>query len=155
MAKISKFRPEIFFYAFLFILGFIIMNVAWKYGFGSLGTPGPGLYPFFVGLSISSSVFLHLLSTLRGKKDRRSKPIFDRYGIKQFLLMNITFSLWVLVMPYVGYVLVTFLTNFVFCRIMKLEGWLKPVALSAGTTLFIYLLFDYFLYTDLPRGILG
>jgi hypothetical protein len=38
---------------------------------------------------------------------------------------------------------------------MKLEGWLKPLSISFGTTLFIYLLFDYWLYIDLPKGILG
>jgi hypothetical protein len=29
------------------------------------------------------------------------------------------------------------------------------LAVSGGTTLFIYLLFDYWLYVDFPRGILG
>jgi hypothetical protein len=38
---------------------------------------------------------------------------------------------------------------------MKLEGWVKPLAVSAGTALFVYLLFDYWLYIDLPRGLLG
>jgi hypothetical protein len=37
---------------------------------------------------------------------------------------------------------------------MKLEGWWKPLAVSAGTALSIYALFDYWLYVDLPRGIL-
>ncbi len=34
-------------------------------------------------------------------------------------------------------------------------GWWMPLAVSGGTALFIYLLFDYWLYIDLPRGILG
>jgi hypothetical protein len=38
---------------------------------------------------------------------------------------------------------------------MKLEGWLKPFILSAGTALFIFILFDCWLYIDLPRGFLG
>jgi hypothetical protein len=38
---------------------------------------------------------------------------------------------------------------------MKLEGWVKPLAVSGGTALFLYLLFDYWMYIDLPRGILG
>jgi hypothetical protein len=38
---------------------------------------------------------------------------------------------------------------------MKLEGWGKPILLSAVVALFIYLLFDYWLYLDLPRGIFG
>jgi hypothetical protein len=38
---------------------------------------------------------------------------------------------------------------------MGLEGWGKPLLLSFRTGLFIYLLFDYWLYIDLPRGIFG
>ena len=38
---------------------------------------------------------------------------------------------------------------------MNLEGWLKPLSVSVGTALFIYFLFDYCLYIDLPKGILG
>ena len=58
-------------------------------------------------------------------------------------------------MPFLGYVIVTLLATYAFCKIMKLEGWWKPLAVSVGTALFIYLLFDYWLYIDLPRGILG
>ena len=84
-----------------------------------------------------------------------SAPLFDRGGIKTFLLMTAAFCLWIIVMPFLGYVIVTLLATYAFCKIMKLEGWWKPLAVSAGTALFIYLLFDYWLYIDLPRGILG
>ena len=79
----------------------------------------------------------------------------DREEIKTFLFMTATFCLWIIVMPFLGYVVVTLLATFAFGKIMKLEGWRKPLAVSAGTALFIYLMFDYWLYIDLPRGILG
>ena len=82
-------------------------------------------------------------------------PLFGSEGIKTFLLMTATFCLWIAVMPFLGYVIVTLLATYAFCKIMNLEGWRKPLALSAGTALFIYLMFDYWLYIDLPRGILG
>ena len=69
--------------------------------------------------------------------------------------MIAAFCLWILLMPLFGYVVVTLLATYGFCKIMKLEGWWKPLSVSAGTALFIYLLFDYWLYIDLPRGILG
>ena len=58
-------------------------------------------------------------------------------------------------MPYLGYVIVTFIAAFCLFKIMKLEGWIKPFILSTAIASFIYLLFDYWLYLDLPRGILG
>ena len=82
-------------------------------------------------------------------------PLFGSEGIKTFLLMTTTFCLWIIVMPFLGYVIVTLLATYAFCKIMNLEGWWKPLAVSAGTASFIYLMFDYWLYIDLPRGILG
>ena len=88
-------------------------------------------------------------------KPKKSQPVFSQGGLLTFILMIITFCLWIVVMPFLGYVLVTFLATFAFSKIMKLEGWWKPLAISVGTAVFIYVLFDYWLYIDLPRGILG
>ena len=152
MDKAPKFRLETFFDFFLLFLGLVISIISWGYGFGSLGQPGPGLYPFFVGAAIAIfSVFL-LISALRSAT---SKPVLDKEGAKTLILMTATFCLWILAMPVLGYVPVTLVATFSFCKVMKLEGWRKPLAVSGGTALFIYLLFDYWLYIDLPRGILG
>jgi len=152
MRRISKFHPELFFIFLAMVLGMVIIVVSLKYGFGSLRKPGPGLYPFFIGLLILSfSIALLIL----GLKSKRSEPLFTKSGLKTFLLMVITFCLWIMMMPVLGYVLVTFAVAFAFCKIMKLEGWLKPFALSVATASFIYLLFDVWLYIDLPKGLLG
>jgi hypothetical protein len=57
-------------------------------------------------------------------------------------------------MPLFGYVLMTFLSTFALSKILKLEGWRKPLILSLGTMGLCYFLFDYCLYLDLPRGFL-
>jgi hypothetical protein len=134
------------------ILGMVIMIVSLEYGFGSLKKPGPGLYPFFIGLII---LFFSIVLIILGSKTKRSEPLFTKSGLKTFLLMIVTFGLWIIAMPVLGYALVTFAVAFAFCKIMRLEGWLKPLALSIATGLFIYLLFHVWLYIDLPRGILG
>ena len=150
--KAPKFRLETFFVFFLLVLGFIITIISLGYGFGSLVRPGPGLYPFFIGVAISMFSLFILISELRSKT---SKPLLDKEGAKTLILMTLTFCLWIVAMPLLGYVVVTLLATYAFCKVMKLEGWWKPLAVSGGTALFIYLLFDYWLYIDLPRGILG
>jgi hypothetical protein len=42
-----------------------------------------------------------------------------------------------------------------FSKLMRLEGWMKPIVLSAGTTALCYLLFGFLLLLDLPQGFLG
>jgi hypothetical protein len=153
MRKILRLlQPELFFTSLLMVLSIVIIIVSWRYGFGTLRQPGPGLYPFFVGLFILP---LSIVLIILGLKSESSEPLFTKSGLRTFLLMVITFCLWIIMMPVLGYVLVTFAVAFALCKIMKLEGWLKPFALSVATALFIYLLFDVWLYIDLPKGILG
>jgi len=152
MSMIAKLRLETIFDFILMILGIIILIVSWGYGFGSFSRPGPGLYPFLIGALV---LFFSLILLVLELKPKKSEPVFKEGGSLTFILMVIAFCLWIVVMPFLGYVLVTFLATFAFGKIMKLEGWWKPLAVSVGTAFFIYLLFDYWLYIDLPRGILG
>ena len=150
--KLKRFSPEIFFDLFLTLLGAIITAVSLTYGFGTFRRPGPGLYPFFIGLFLVVFGIILFVSEIKPK----ARPaLFGRQGRQTFLLMVAVFCLWILMMPLLGYVVVTLLATYAFCRIMKLEGWWKPISVSAGTALFIYLLFDYWLYIDLPRGFWG
>jgi putative tricarboxylic transport membrane protein len=152
MEKLKRFSLETAVECLLAFLGLVIMVVSLAYGFGTLRRPGPGLYPFFIGLFISVFSAALLISDPR-PKDRSA--LFAPQGRKTFLLMIAVFCLWILLMPLLGYVVVTLLATYAFGKIMKLEGWWKPISLSAGTALFLYLLFDYWLYIDLPKGFWG
>jgi putative tricarboxylic transport membrane protein len=152
MGEIAKLRLETIFDFILMVLGVIILVVSWGYGFGTFRRPGPGLYPFLIGALV---LFFSMILLILEMKPKKSEPVFTEGGALIFIFMIITFCLWIVVMPFLGYVVVTFLATFVFSKIMRLEGWWKPLAISVGTALFIYLLFDYWLYIDLPRGILG
>ncbi len=152
MGKAARFRLAPCFDFLMLVLGIVIAAISLGYGFGSLARPGPGLYPAFLGVAIAIFALFILLLELRSGP---SKPVLDKEGAITLVLMTETFCLWIVVMPLLGYVVVTLLAAYAFCKIMKLGGWWKPLAVSGGTALFIYLLFDYWLYIDLPRGILG
>ena len=141
---------EAAFDALLLVVGALIAYVSWGYGFGSLSRPGPGLYPFFIGIAIAVFAFFTLAGNVRAGRVHR---VFGGSGARTFAIMTATFCLWILTMPILGYVLVTLAATFVFAKAVKLEGWVKPLALAGGTALFIYLLFDVWLYIDLPRGV--
>jgi sterol desaturase/sphingolipid hydroxylase (fatty acid hydroxylase superfamily) len=78
----------------------------------------------------------------------------DKRGIVTFLSFVGACVFWIVAMPYTGYPIVTLIAAFFLSKVMKLEGWVKPLILALGVAIFIYLLFDYWLYIDLPRGIL-
>jgi hypothetical protein len=135
------------------ILGFGIMIFSLQLGIGTLKKPGSGLFPFFCGFLILSLAIVIMIH--KEKTENGANLLSDRYAKKNLGLMIITFILWILLMPFLGYLLGTFIGTYSFSKIMKLEGWQKPLILSAGTTVFCYFLFDYYLYLDLPRGFLG
>jgi len=152
MNKSKPFPLELTFDLILAVLGIIIAFASLKYGFGTFRTPGPGLFPFFIGLSLLIFGLALLISEFRTPIRSASLSMED---FKTFLLMIFAFCMWILVMPLFGYVVVAVLVTFGICKIMNLEGWWKPLSVSVGTALFIYFLFDYCLYIDLPKGILG
>jgi putative tricarboxylic transport membrane protein len=152
MDRIRKFRAETAVDFVLFAIGCLIAYISWGYGFGSVARPGPGLYPFFVGSAIA--IFAAVLLASHLKAPPQHVPL-EKGQPRTLASMAATFCLWILAMPVLGYVVVTALATFAFCKTMKLQGWRKPLGVSAGTALFIYLLFDKWLYIDLPRGIFG
>jgi len=132
-------------------LGIYVMVISLKIGFGTLREPDAGFFPFVGGLFI----LISNLSVL-ARASRENQPLFpDRAGIIIFFMFTAIAACWILLMPYLGYVMVSFLAVLGFSKVMKLEGWGRPVLLSAVVAFFIYLLFDYWLYLDLPRGIWG
>jgi putative tricarboxylic transport membrane protein len=130
----------------------VIMILSLSYGLGTVAKPGPGMYPFVVGLFILGLSLSLFVSCLRRET---KEAIFERGQIGIFVLFVVSCCFWILAMPYLGYPLATLVATFFIAKIMKLEGWIKPFLISAGTALFIYLLFDCWLYIDLPRGIWG
>jgi putative tricarboxylic transport membrane protein len=152
MPQSGRLNAEVAVDTVLLAIGAAIAYISWGYGFGSIARPGPGLYPFFVGSAIVAFAAILVASHLRAPPQH--EPL-EKGQRRTLAIMAITFSLWVLAMPILGYALVTGLAAFAFCKTMKLEGWRKPLAVAAGTAVFIYLLFDKWLYIDLPRGIFG
>ena len=151
MEKKSNFPGELVFNLLLMALGIYVMVTSFRIGFGTLREPDAGFFPFVGGLFILISNF-----SVLARESRENRPLFpDRAAIIIFFMFTAIAACWILLMPYLGYVMVSFLAVLGFSKVMKLEGWGKPILLSAVVAFFIYLLFDYWLYLDLPRGIWG
>ncbi len=152
MERGSREYSELIFNVMLMILGGTVIGMSLKLGFGTLKRPGTGLIPLSAGVIIFISAFVLLIS--KGRKEGEG-PVFSGHEIKTYSLMTLVFIGWVVTMPFLGYLVGTFLSTYSYSKIMRLPGWWRPFFLSLGTTLFCYLLFDVWLYIDLPRGILG
>ncbi len=148
----AKLDFEFLLNGFLTLLGGYILLASIRIGFGSLQEPEAGFFPFVAGsiILVTSAIGLWPRSRAAG-----AQPLFGSgRELMTFFSAPLLSVLWILVMPVLGYVVMTFAVAFLFSKTMKLEGWWKPLLLSLGIGLFIYALFDLWLYIDLPRGIL-
>jgi hypothetical protein len=152
MGRESRKNPEIVINLLLMILGLLVIVASLKLGFGTLKKPGPGLVPLLAGVIILVS---SLLLVIPGWQKAENPPVFTKRELRVYPLLILVFAGWIIVIPYAGYLLGTFLATFFLAKIMNLEGWLRAILLSAGTTFFSYMIFDFWFYMDLPKGIWG
>jgi len=137
----------------LTVLGLMIIVESVQIGFGTLRRPGSGLFPFLCGIIL---FLLNIFPLIYPPAVKPHASLFaNKDENKTFLFLILTFFSWILLMPYLGWLLITFFVTLSFSKILRLEGWKKPILLSLGNTALSYLLFDYCLYLDLPRGLGG
>jgi hypothetical protein len=147
-----KFDFEFFLSGFLTLLGGYILLASIRIGFGSLKEPEAGFFPFVAGSIILITSVIGMLPHSRASE---ATPLFQsRRELMTFLSVVLLSVLWIIAMPFLGYAVMTFVVAFLYSKTMGLEGWWRPLLLSLGIGLFIYALFDLWLYIDLPRGIL-
>lgn len=145
-----KSKGELFFCGLLFILGLLIMVSSVHIGFGRFNKPGPGLFPLICGLILCvQSVALNLFK----QREAEGENALSRAGAPaKFLRVMASFVFWILLMPVLGWLPLTFLVTLSIAKTMNMEGWMKPLLLAGANTAVSYLLFGYLLAIDLPNG---
>ena len=145
---------EVLFGCVILAFGIVALTGSVQLGFGSLSRPGAGLFPFFAGLMIVIAAPIAIVNSIVGRGSE-SEFILKKGAFTTVAGMIVVFTGWILAMPTLGYVVLTFAAVLALAKLLGLEGWLKPLALSAATSLATYILFDRLLYLDLPRGLWG
>ena len=149
MARSVKLGAEIVFNIILMVLGLFIIYQSFQLGLGTLKRPGSGLFILLVGVPILG---LSTISLARGSGARIEALFKDNEG-RKFIVLAIPFLAWILLIDIMGYVLVTFLCTLSLSKLFKLPGWWRPLLLSFCTALLCYIVFEYILVSDLPRGL--
>lgn len=140
---------------FFTLLGLLITVMSYEIGFGTVEQPGSGFFPFLDGLLILTFAGISWIHSVRRQSLIRNKQnVFPRGGLKRFVGLVIAFCLWIIFLPWLGFIISTFLVSLTFQKIMGLKGWVYPLAVSFGITFLTYILFDVVFYIDLPRGLL-
>ena len=117
---------------------------------------GDAFWPRLVLLVlIGLSVILILQSVLKGKKkESMGKAAAEESSDRPIMLKTMgAMVLYVLCIPYLGFLVSTFLVLIVFSHLMGDRKTSRMVYFSLGMTVAAYLVFGLLIYTALPRGV--
>ena len=142
----------------LLLLGAAISYESLNLGIGIWTVPGPGFSPFGAGLSLACVAIGIFISAIvkGGKAPDRPEKFWPRpESRKVVFLVFMSLIVYNIIWTKLGFSLTTFLfVGFLFVIVGKRRWWV--VITGAVLTSFIaYLIFQYFLQSQLPTGIVG
>ncbi len=140
-----------FFWLFFSIF---IAIVAKRLGLGSLHKPGPGFLYFWtsIALGIMSVVILIRAWT---KQLEPGETIFGKQNLSKIFLVLIAVFLYAFFMEFLGFIPITLLLFIYLLGVIEKKKWLFTIFVSVVVTAAAYLIFEIWLKSQLPKGILG
>jgi putative tricarboxylic transport membrane protein len=127
-----------------------------RLGLGGLGELGPGLLPFVANLCIFvAGIFLILTTIFRRGQASQSVPSekMDSRGWVRVAVVLSSLVIWPILVNAIGYILSDFLVSLGMAKAIGYKGWIRPMILGAGISLFIWLIFGFMFAVDLPAGV--
>jgi putative tricarboxylic transport membrane protein len=143
---------EIVVAALFFLLGALVIYDSVRLG-STWGTDGPkpGYFPFYVGLIICVSSVINILRAAVSSADK--DKVFVEVGqLKLVLAVLVPTAVYVLAVTWIGiYVASAGFIGF-FMRWLGKYPWWKVAAVSIGTVVVFFLIFELWFKVPLPKG---
>jgi putative tricarboxylic transport membrane protein len=141
------------------VLGILMCVDAIKLRLGNFHTPGPGFLPFLSGAFLGILGLILIFPTIfarLGEESKNEEPLVVwnwKKLINPFLALLILF-VYILLLEPLGFIITTFVCMLLLFKLSEPKKWLKPLILSASTSVLSYLLFSVWLRCQFPRGLI-
>lgn len=140
---------------FWLIFALVTIVKAYGLGLGNLSRPGPGFLFFWVGILLAIMSLAIIIKPTGVKQGGEPyKPIFADINFTKIIKVLIAVFLYALLLESIGFVVVTALFFFFVLGVVEKKGWLFTILTSIFVTGLAYLIFQVWLQTQLPAGIL-
>jgi len=134
------------------ILGILMIIGSYELDLGKLQTPGPGMFPFLLGVILILVSLPILISALKDIRRSRKKKV-NIWGGVDFLKMGAIVAVLLaygLLLERVGFSVTAFLCLFFLFKVVGSETLSKALVLSSVTVIASYLLFIIALKVYMP-----
>jgi putative tricarboxylic transport membrane protein len=137
----------------LFALSICIQSI--RLPLGSWDDPGPGFLPLGSGIILGLLSGVAYLQACRSKSESlpESWSVMKRW--KNLILVLASLFCYAISLEILGFLLGTFLLLIVLSRGVEPQKWVISILGSAAVSLISYVVFELWLKTQLPKGILG
>jgi putative tricarboxylic transport membrane protein len=127
-----------------------------RLGMGTLHQPGPGFLFFWVNIALGIMALVVLIRAWAGKKIEGPRhAIFGGQNISKIIYVMLSLFIYILLMETVGFILVTLLLFIFLLGIIEKKRWYYTAIVSIAVTVAAYLIFETWLQSQLPKGLLG
>ncbi len=135
---------------------FICVQTIWKLPLGSWRDPGPGFWPLGAGIALGSLSALNLILSLRRSSPKDKETWYPKKSWKMLVLILAAMLAYVFSLEILGFLVATFLLLILFFRTApNPQGWGVSIGGSALLSFAAYVIFDWWLKSELPTGIWG
>jgi hypothetical protein len=131
-------------FGLIVIIGSLRVGINW-------GVEGPraGFFPFYLGLFIVGSSVINFIKAF----DVSPTKIFAEWGqLRSVLSVVIPLAVYVLVLPYIGIYLASFLLIALFMKWIGRYAWGLTLAIAAFVPLLTFFMFEKWFLVPLPKG---
>jgi len=140
---------------FWFIFSLFVSYESYKLGLGTLRKPGPGFFFFWVSVVLGIMSLVILIRAWESKKAAESRvSIFGKLNVTKLILVLISVFLYALLIEKLGFIPVTLLLFIFLLGIIEKKRWPFTILVSIAVTAIAYLVFEIWLQSQLPKGLL-
>lgn len=146
---------RILFSTFLFLISSFFLFYGFNYTFWSDNRPGPGFFPIILGVLLTLLTAVNLVMEVRKSRLEKNNAYEDEdFAFKDMVTVSIMILIYMIVFPYAGYLISTGLFIIGTLSYLNRGKWIQNISILIVVLVVIYFMFDYFLNTGLPSGIL-
>jgi hypothetical protein len=133
-------------------LSIIFLAASLHMPFGQFSEPGPGFMPLFLGIiMVLISGGLSLKALIRPEREAPSE-LLEKGSIVRCALLVIGLVFYCVLLPWVGFLVLTFLFEIVLLKLFGVRKWRTILAVATAVTLGSILIFETWLQVPFPKG---
>ena len=128
---------------------------SYRLGLGSLHQPGPGFLFFWTAAAMGILSIAVIVRAWTGRKaEEPGGPIFGRENVLKIILVLLALFLYAFFMETLGFIPITLLLFIFLLGMIEKKRWGFTVLVSVAVTGVSYLVFEIWLKSQLPKGLL-